>query len=148
MESTINILVKNLDLAEYSNAKVSSSSIGWHIAHSLLVIIKISHAVKKSNEEAYKSTFSKQKFFVFLFGKFPRGKAKAPEEVTPNQYYKEELNQLYEEALKAINLLKLANKNQYFNHPIFGNLNKKATIRFLQIHTNHHISIINDILQN
>ncbi len=148
MDSNINKLIKHIDLAEKSNANVSSSSIGWHIAHSLLVIIKIGQALKNSEEKDYNPTFSKQKLFVFLFGKFPRGKAKAPEAVKPIQFYEDDINQLYEEALMASNVIKQANKNQFFNHPMFGHLNKKSTIRFLQIHSNHHISIINDILQN
>ncbi len=147
MESTINKLIKHVDLAETSNVNVSSSSIGWHIAHSLLVIIKISQALKNSEEKDYNPTFSKQKLFVFLFGKFPRGKAKAPDAVNPIQFYEDDLSQLYEEAKMASDILEKANKNQFFNHPIFGHLNKKATIRFLKIHTNHHVSIITDILQ-
>ena len=37
--------------------------------------------------------------------------------------------------------------HQYFTHPIFKNLNKKQTIKFLKLHTNHHIKIVNDILK-
>jgi len=40
-----------------------------------------------------------------------------------------------------------ANKNAHFNHFIFGALNKNRTIRFLEIHTNHHLKIIKDILK-
>ncbi|MEY4335064.1 MAG: hypothetical protein RLZZ196_3814, partial [Bacteroidota bacterium] len=37
-------------------------------------------------------------------------------------------------------------KNQFFVHPIFGKLNKKDTFTMLDIHTKHHLLIIQDII--
>jgi hypothetical protein len=37
--------------------------------------------------------------------------------------------------------------NNYFKHPLFGNLNIKSTIKMLVLHTRHHIGIINDIMK-
>ncbi len=147
MDSSIKKLRKYSDLSQIANPEVSSSSVGWHLAHSLLVIIKVSQSFVLSNEEHFSASFTWRKFIVFLVGKFPRGKAKAPEAVQPMQYHEEDLDQLFAEAEKALEGLKLGNKNQFFKHPIFGNLNKKETLRFLQIHTNHHLKIIKDIVR-
>jgi hypothetical protein len=38
-------------------------------------------------------------------------------------------------------------KNSFFIHPLFKQLNKKQTIKFLKLHTNHHFKIIKDILK-
>ena len=40
------------------NNRVSASSVGWHIEHSLLVIIEIIEALKQSDNTAYKWKFS------------------------------------------------------------------------------------------
>jgi hypothetical protein len=48
---------------------------------------------------------------------------------------------------QAITYLKDCEENQYFMHPFFGQLNKKQTIKFLAIHTEHHLKIIRDILK-
>ena len=50
-------------------------------------------------------------------------------------------------ALSHTRMIKKAHHNAYFRHLIFGYLNKKRTIRFLQIHTAHHLKIIKDILK-
>ena len=39
-------------------------------------------------------------------------------------------------------------KDHYFEHPFFGKIKRKETIRFLEIHTNHHLKIIDDILKS
>lgn len=40
------------------------------------------------------------------------------------------------------------NQNQYFSHYIFGILNRDKTLRFIEIHTNHHLKIVRDILDH
>ena len=81
-------------------------------------------------------------------GKFPRGKAQAPKAVLPNDVItREELVIKIQSARAAIKALSNCAKNQFFLHPIFGNLNTPNTIQFLGIHTKHHLSIIKDMLK-
>jgi hypothetical protein len=40
----------------------------------------------------------------------------------------------------------MVSKDHFFEHPYFGKLKLKETIRFLEIHTTHHLSIIEDIV--
>ena len=47
---------------------------------------------------------------------------------------------------ETIKGLETVSKDHFFPHPYFGNLKKKETIRFLEIHTNHHLKIIRDII--
>ena len=130
------------------NTNVSVGDIGWHIEHSCLVIIKITETIQNSNPETYRPRFSFIKFIVLLTGKFPRGRAKAPEVVMPIENITiSHLEKSIILAKDAIQELHGCEKNNYFNHPFFGNLNTPATINFLGIHTNHHLSIIKDILK-
>ena len=65
--------------------------------------------------------------------------------------HQEDIEYFLQESLKntyqAITYLKDCEANQYFMHPFFGQLNKKQTIKFLEIHTEHHLKIIRDILK-
>ena len=49
---------------------------------------------------------------------------------------------------KAImEVLNILETRYFFTHPYFDNLNLKATIKMLKLHTKHHINIINDIIK-
>jgi hypothetical protein len=85
---------------------------------------------------------------VFISGKIPRGKAKAPKVVIPTQVAtQEELIAKLEAAQNNISKLDSFSENQFFNHPYFKDLNVKQAKKFLTIHTNHHLKIIEDILK-
>lgn len=128
-------------------ASVSSSNVRWHIQHSLLVIIKIIESVQQSDPLKYKREFNLKRVIVFAMNGFPRGKAKAPASVLPEEIITEEsILQTMEKAKKAIAMLNDCSPNQFVVHPFFGKLNVESTSKFLKIHTNHHIKIIKDII--
>ncbi len=148
----INNLLDNLEaqIANYSilNQAVSEGNVGWHIVHSCLVIDSVCGAVCKSDATKFIKKFSFKAFLVLLVNSFPRGKAKAPSFTMPS----EELSpasvlQSIQTSRKSIEALAKAGKNQYFTHPIFGDLNAADTFKFLAVHTNHHLKIIKDILK-
>jgi hypothetical protein len=128
---------------------VSEAAVGWHVEHSLLVITQIIEGIKRSDPSKYKWTFNLSRFIVLGLNKIPRGKANAPDSVLP----KDSLNEAF--LLESIAKTKLAlqeltncEKNNYFIHPYFGQLNLPATIRFFEVHTYHHLKIIRDILKD
>lgn len=140
-------LDSKIDHFDLINKKVSSSSIGWHIAHSYLTIYAISEALKRSNPAEFKPTFKPMKYLVFATNKLPRGKGKAPKVVQPNpEINVEYLVGLKEKTHQQVQLLNSLSSNHFFPHPYFGNLKLKSSIKFLNIHTNHHLAIINDIV--
>lgn len=65
------------------NLKVSKSSVGWLLDHTLKVINKVNETIKKSKATEYKKEFSGLRLFTFTFGFFPRGKAQSPKRVLP-----------------------------------------------------------------
>ena len=148
----INNLLNELEaqITNYSklNQAISEGNVGWHIVHSCLVINSVCGAVLKSDASKFIKKFSFKAFLVLLLNSFPRGKAKAPsftmpsEELSPTSILKS-----IQAARASIEALSKAYKNQYFTHPIFGDLNTGQTFKFLGVHTNHHLKIIKDILK-
>lgn len=133
---------------EKSNPSVSNSTIGWQIEHSLKTIYQIIQVVKNSNPEDYQWKFNKNKVLISIIGFIPRGKAKAPKVVIPDDTITEQ--SLKNSIQKVKTLLQdwdSFDKNAHFPHPYFGKLNKKSTEWFLNLHTKHHLKIINDICE-
>ena len=146
-------LLKHLETAipkhELADPATSKSSVGWHIEHSLLTIDAIIHALEKSEPGNYDWRFNFRRTFVFTINKIPRGRAQAPKRVQPQTEINFDSLKIHlinsTENLKKLDTLK---PNNYFEHPFFGKLNLKPTIKFLAIHTRHHLDIIDDIIQS
>lgn len=130
------------------NTSVTKASVGWHVEHTLLTINVIIEELKLSNPKEYTSKFSLPKLAVFALNYIPRGKAKAPSVVQPAaDFNMDSLKIQIKSTIANVGLLPTFNANQYFKHPIFGMLNLKPTIKFLTIHSQHHLKIIDDILK-
>jgi hypothetical protein len=137
--------VANLDK---ENKSISDANIGWHIHHSLLTIESIIRALVLSNPDEFKGKFNKWKTMVFLLGKIPRGKGKAPDRVKPREKTNPTLlNELFTQVHTGLATLESLPANSFFAHPYFGMLHKNETIKFLNIHTKHHLKIIEDIIK-
>jgi hypothetical protein len=132
---------------EEKNIKISKGSVGWHLDHSLKVINSVFEALKNSNSEDYKKQFNGLRLFTFTLGFFPRGKAKSPKRVLPPEIIvKEDIENQLEKAMENMAMVSVLEDNQFFTHPLFKQLNKKQTLKFLKLHTKHHLKIVEDIL--
>ncbi len=148
LETLLTVLDSKIESSDEINLQVSKSSVGWHIEHTLLAINVIITGLKNSNPSEYKWKFNLSRLFVFTINKIPRGKGKAPDRVQPNTIFTtESLKNHLKLTIDKLKELNKLNTNQFIDHPIFGNLNLKSTIKFLHIHTNHHIEIIDDIIK-
>lgn len=133
---------------ETTNLEISKSTVGWQIDHSLRVIIGVISLLKKSNPDDYKWKFNFPRTIVFFVNRIPRGKANAPKNVQCfDEILKQDLiNQIEISRTLVLELDKLHKKSN-FKHPYFDVLNLEQTVKFLNIHTNHHLNIINDIMK-
>jgi hypothetical protein len=148
LEELINTLESFVPKSEVKNTEVSQATIGWQIEHSLLVLNGVITQLELSNPEEFSKKFNLKKFIIFTTKKIPRGKVRAPKTVTPTEETTQEnlLNNL-QTAKKNVEKMKVLPKNAFFKHPFFDNLNKKDTYKFLQLHTIHHVKIIEEIAQ-
>jgi len=149
---TLRSLIKELEsyitVKNKRNDTVSTSDIAWQIDHSLKVFNLVSDTFVNSDPNLHSSKFNKWRLLCFTIGYFPRGKVKAPKFVRPPEVISiEDLELQLQLAYQNVEEIKAADENAHFKHFIFGVLNKNRTIRFLQLHTNHHLKIIRDILK-
>lgn len=146
------LLIKKLESyipeKDRTKSSVTRSDVAWQIDHSLKVINRVSESLLNSNPALYSSRFNWWRFLLFNLNYIPRGRAKSPKIVAPPEVISEEM--LYAqviEGLKNMEQITTINDRSYFKHFIFGVLDKRRTVRFLHLHTNHHLKIIREILK-
>ena len=140
-------LENKISYFEASNPDISNGNVAWHIEHTLLTLNGVINFLIQSNPKDYKWKFNLSRIVVLTTKKIPRGRAKAPKVVQPKDnigigYLQNHLS----ETQKKIKELDQLSNNNYFDHPFFGKIKLKQTIKFLEIHTKHHLDIINDIV--
>lgn len=133
---------------QQENPRVSSSTVGWQIAHALKVVKGVVRSLEVSKPEDYEHKFSLSKTAVLTLQKIPRGKAKAPKYVRPEEeeMSQEGLQEQVASTRRALEKLQQLPKEVHFAHPYFGSLKKKQAEKFIKIHTQHHLDIIKDML--
>ncbi len=146
LQKIIDQLESSVSFYQKTNSTVSNSTVGWQIEHSIKTIYQIVKTLKNSNPELYKWKFNKNRLFISIINFIPRGKAKAPKVVLPDENITiENIKINITKVKEIIQDWENINQNSYFSHPYFGDLNKKQTEWFLVLHTNHHLKIIKDI---
>ncbi|WP_341215639.1 DUF1569 domain-containing protein [uncultured Wocania sp.] len=139
---------KNILFKDKKSDLISTSNIGWQLDHSLKVFNAVCEWTIKSNPKKYERKFNFWRAVLFPIGYIPRGKVKAPKIVQPpNVILDEDLHAQLQTAKNHIDALEVLPKTAYFKHFIFGELSKKQTLRFLEMHTKHHLKIVSDILK-
>ena len=148
LQQELSFLERAISNSDKIATKISASNVAWHIDHSLKVINRVCHFLIESDPKDYKWKFNKWRFIIFLKGSIPRGRAKAPKKVRPPENIRiEDLKLQLEKAEQLLKSIEKLPSKSNFDHHIFGKLHLKKTIRFLEIHTNHHIKIIKDIFK-
>lgn len=141
-------LENQLQFIERKKENISQVTVGWHLEHSLLALVKMITAVEHSNPADYKYQFNMKRLIVLTMGKIPRGRAKVPESVKPAEGTTiENIKGLLEKAKQKVILFETFEQNKFFTHPVFGDVKLKQARKVIAIHTNHHLQIINDILK-
>ena len=131
------------------NLKISARGVDWHIDHSLRVIISICRILKKSDLKKYKKNINIPRSILFRVGWMPRGRAKAPDAVnTTGQIDMEAVHLNFEKANQELSEINHLPPNSHFKHFVFGRLNLKEAKRFIELHTRHHLKIMEDIIRS
>jgi hypothetical protein len=132
----------------FKNTSVSEADVAWHLDHMLKTINRITENIAASNPKEYDSKFNIQRIVVHTTGKIPRGVAQSPQNVRPpSNILLDSLHLQLKEAKQNLEKISELNEKAFFAHPVFDDLDRDQTRRFLEIHTRHHLKIIKDILE-
>lgn len=142
-------LASYIPLHTQENSTVSSVTVGWQIAHSLKVVSGVLWSLEQSKPEEYERKFNWTKVVIMTIQRIPRGKGRAPKTVLPTEEEISEqgLQQQITAIQAALKNIDKISEEANFKHPLFGSLKKKETLKFLKIHTQHHVAIIRDMVK-
>lgn len=151
-----NPLQKEFDQLEFYLKKgnivepsVSQKGIYWHVDHCLRILEGIPEMMRQSDKKDYQPKSSLMKFVVMTFGWIPRGKGKSPKNVLPDEEKldAQSIDRRSDQAFHQVVSIHKLPEWSYMRHPLFGSLNKDEAIKFLGIHTRHHLKIMRDIVK-
>ncbi len=146
--SQVDLIESYIAQRDVRNTEVSKADVAWHLDHMLKTILAIGETLSDSNPELYESSFSFIGTMSLTFNYIPRGRAQSPASVRPpDVIHTEDIEkQLALVRSRIPDLLEL-DKDAHFDHPVFGTINRGKSIRFLEVHTQHHLKIVKDILK-
>lgn len=147
LDDLLDQLAEYIPQRETINKDVSVKGVDWHLDHALKSIIAIAKSLKLSNPDKFRWEFSLSRSFVLTSNSMPRGKGKAPAIVMPpDEITLEDIQRQLTEARKIAAEAEKLPSNSHFRHGYFGTLKLDDSLKFIRIHTNHHIKIIQDIV--
>ncbi len=134
---------------------VSEWSIAKHLEHVLMANTSVSGGLKAlvegNLEVASAPDMSRLGKIILGRGVIPRGKAKSPEQFLPSEIpdskHLREMHSLCSERYSFLenHLDAIQEMDIGFRHHVFGVLSAPVWVRFLHVHTLHHLKIVRDI---
>jgi len=129
--------------------RISAWSPAEHLDHMYKVAMSIVRRIRDESAEPSRRGINFMGRVILLLGWIPRG-ARAPERLRgthcTGEHIETQLGRL-EQALDALPLDTVAaSRSPIVPHPLFGGLTPSQSLRFIVIHTNHHLRIVDEIL--
>lgn len=130
-----------------SAPEVSKANVAWHLDHVLRVNIAVCHQLIKSDNKKKKYPFNLATIELFILGKIPRGVKEAPTYVSSeNEVTVSTLERRLRTLSELLPQLENCHPENGFKHQELGWMNVERARNFMQLHTNHHLEIIKDII--
>ena len=135
---------------------VSAWSVAQQLVHTALaattMLIAIDRIVHQAKPAAPSGSITAAGRMVLFAGRFPRGRAQAPERTVPGENPgRIEVTEAIARSRAALarvkgDLPRIADAEWKSQHPVFGWLTAEQWMKAICIHSEHHFSIIDDIL--
>lgn len=129
------------------HSEISKWSVGMHIDHCALAMTRVCKTLLASSPPPPKDSFSLLRTVVFFTKRIPRGRGKAPDAALPRENIStEQLSTLLDEVEDLLAQAKQLPPQHWLKHHVFGILNRDQAFQFIDIHNQHHLRIIDDII--
>jgi hypothetical protein len=132
------------------NERVSTWCLAEQLDHTTKVTASVVDVLGDANAPPLDGGINFLGRLVLLFGWIPRGVGKSPRRLTGTHAAATDLEAALAQLAKAFDELPFdrlrASRTPLVRHPKFGGLTPPQALRFLEVHTRHHLKIVDDIL--
>ena len=130
--------------------RISAWSPAEHLDHTYKVSMSIVRRITDEDAKPSPRGINLIGRVILMLGWIPRGRGKTPPrlsgEVCTGAHIEEALARL-DQALGALPMDAVtASRSPIVPHPLFGGLTPSQALRFIVVHTKHHLRIVDDIL--
>ncbi len=131
---------------EVEDAGVSGWSVGMHVQHCALAMAGIARELLGCDAPPPGKPTAVG-WLVLKTGKIPRGGAQAPHDTIPDpDVATKVLEGMLTVSETLLDQVPEARESAWFQHFALGVLDRDRALRFVEIHNDHHLAIIDDIL--
>ena len=129
---------------------ISAWSPAEHLDHTYKVSMSIVRRITEESAKPSRRGINLVGRVILLLGWIPRGRGKTPERLSgaicTGAHIEAALGRL-EQALGTLPMDAVAaSRSPIVPHPMFGGLTPSQALRFIVVHTNHHLRIVDEIL--
>jgi hypothetical protein len=143
-------LARSADLSA-RNERVSTWSLAEQLDHVVKVTASVVHVLGKPDAPRLDGGINILGRLVLRLNWIPRGVGKSPTRLRGTAAVAADLDGALERLTAAFDALPFdalrASRVPLVRHPRFGSLTPPQALRFLEVHTHHHLKIIDDMLQ-
>lgn len=139
---TMRLLIPHVDAM---NTSVSGWTVGEHLEHVCTVAAGFGVVLISGRGPSFEATMPEFRDMVLVEGHIPRGKVKAPPAASPKGLESaESYVRMLDKTLARLQSAAQQPADRSADHPLLGTLGRDEVFRFLQVHTAHHLAIIDD----
>jgi len=134
---------------DVASADVSAWSVGMHVHHCGLAMRAIAGSLIECDEPLPSRRLGPRAALILRMGRLPRGVAKAPDIAMPSKDVDARvLQETLDTSEALLDQLPPVGERSWFRHFALGVLVKRDAVRFMSIHSAHHLKIVTDILSS
>ena len=118
------------------------------LEHATQVLARVLTKLTNETTEPFESPLKPIAKLMLFLGHIPRGRAQAPDYVRPHKRPPGEILELIESTKQLLTEIQVGKRqltSAGFHHGLLGYFNQKQWLRFLIVHTDHHLRIVRDI---
>ncbi len=148
LDTHLTEIEEKIEFRDRNNPDVSKVDVAWHLDHMLKTVNEICKALEASDPAEFESSISLPRTMSLTMNFIPRGRAQSPSVVRPPDSIstadiQSQLSEARERVAKVFEL----DEKVHFKHPVFGTIARGHSLRFIEVHTNHHLKIVRDIIK-